>query len=206
MGNTGSRLWRVWYAMIARCTKPNVKEYKHYGGRGISVCDRWLDFQNFEADMGERPSDEYTLDRINNDGNYEPSNCRWATWRQQAHNRRGTKLVIFENELISVHQLNIKNRLKRMIDKEAEIKDRQNSSIKKITNKGFDMTEKQALALINRKVTQAGGKKAASYVIGIDHSHLCSVLKGTRGIPRYLAVWAGLVERKQIIRTYEVVL
>ena len=74
------------------------------------------------------------------------------------------------------------------------------------TNKGFDMTEKQALALINRKVAQAGGKKAASYSIGIDHSHLCSVLKGTRGIPRYLAVWAGLVEKKAIIRTYEVAL
>jgi hypothetical protein len=74
------------------------------------------------------------------------------------------------------------------------------------TNKGFDMTEKQALALINRRVMQAGGKKAASYAIGIDHSHLCSVLKGTRGIPRYLAVWAGLVEKKAIVRTYEVAL
>jgi hypothetical protein len=77
----------IWLSFRARCENPNHMYYKNYGGRGISVCDRWQKFENFYADMGNRP-DGLTLDRINNDGNYEPSNCRWATWKQQNNNRR----------------------------------------------------------------------------------------------------------------------
>jgi len=73
--------------MIERCEKPKNPYFKHYGGRGITVCERWHTFVNFLADMGEPPS-ELSLDRINNDGNYEKSNCRWATWTQQANNKR----------------------------------------------------------------------------------------------------------------------
>jgi hypothetical protein len=75
--------------MKARCLNPNSKDYYLYGGRGIKVCDRWLeDFQAFFDDMGSRPSSNHSLDRINYNGNYEPSNCRWATVLEQARNQR----------------------------------------------------------------------------------------------------------------------
>lgn len=79
--------YNTWMNMIQRCTNANAPGYKHYGGRGITVCERWLKFENFLADMGERP-EGLTLDRIDNDGNYEPGNCRWATCEQQNANRR----------------------------------------------------------------------------------------------------------------------
>lgn len=77
-----------WRHMKQRCTNPRRKEYPHYGGRGISVCERWQTFANFIADMGLRPGPKYTLDRVNNEGNYEPDNCRWATRTEQSRNRR----------------------------------------------------------------------------------------------------------------------
>ena len=76
-----------WEAMKERCSNPNKKQYKDYGGRGIKVCDEWLDFRNFYKDMGNKPDKKYSIERINNDGNYESSNCRWASKYDQERNK-----------------------------------------------------------------------------------------------------------------------
>lgn len=81
--------YNAWQAMIQRCENQNHAAWKNYGGRGIAVCERWRDsFENFLSDIGERPSDEHSLDRIDNSRGYEPGNCRWATWSTQQRNRR----------------------------------------------------------------------------------------------------------------------
>lgn len=87
-----SRTYTSWLTMHARCTRPSNWNYKYYGGRGITICERWAIFENFLADMGERPA-ERTLDRIDVNGNYEPRNCRWATWPEQCANKRKIQLV-----------------------------------------------------------------------------------------------------------------
>lgn len=90
---------QVWTQMIQRCTNPKNKSFKNYGGRGIKVCDRWLNsFANFYADMGPRPSDEHSIDRTNNDGNYEPGNCQWVKRKAQSRNTRGNRLLTFDGE------------------------------------------------------------------------------------------------------------
>lgn len=86
-GKTGTRVHRIWKGMRNRCNNEATPRYKDYGGRGIRVCARWDSFENFYADMGD-PPEGLTLDREDNDGDYEPSNCRWATQAEQQANKR----------------------------------------------------------------------------------------------------------------------
>ena len=86
-----SSTYTAWLAMRRRCYGIATKSYRYYGGRGIKVCERWNDFENFLADMGERPA-RMTLDRIDSNGDYNAENCRWATWAEQSQNRRDRKL------------------------------------------------------------------------------------------------------------------
>ncbi len=93
-GKTGTPEHKVWCWIKDRCLNPNSRIYRYYGGRGIKICDRWLKFENFLADMGQRPSPEHEIDRFpDNNGNYEPGNCRWATRSQNVRNTRANRLL-----------------------------------------------------------------------------------------------------------------
>lgn len=91
-GSSRSKIHGIWSSMLSRCTNPNVTAYRNYGARGIVVCERWHSFENFYADMGDRP-EGMTLDRVDNDGPYSPENCRWTDNKTQTRNRRAVLVV-----------------------------------------------------------------------------------------------------------------
>ncbi len=93
-GDKRTRLYRIWGAMKTRCLNKNSPSYIRYGKKKIKICDRWLNsFEAFRDDMGYPPSSHHSIDRINNKGNYEPGNCRWATFTEQARNTKSTRMV-----------------------------------------------------------------------------------------------------------------
>lgn len=104
---TGAAEWDAWYEMKRRCYSPHVRPYRNYGGRGIKVCDRWLGpdgFENFMEDMGSRPSSSHSLDRKDNNGNYTPENCRWATPVEQQNNLRTNTVIEFAGKRMTAAQ------------------------------------------------------------------------------------------------------
>ncbi len=103
-GMTKTPTHMVWIKMIQRCENPKNKDYPRYGGRGITVCNRWLNsFQAFFEDMGEKPKD-LTLERINNNGNYDPDNCKWATRKEQMNNTSKNVLLTINNKTHNIAQ------------------------------------------------------------------------------------------------------
>lgn len=104
-GLSRTKIYKIWVQMRNRCQDPSHRDFPSYGGRGITICERWRDdVEAFVADMGERPHGK-SLDRIDNDGNYEPANCRWATPSEQANNQRRSVKVKYRGELHPVSAL-----------------------------------------------------------------------------------------------------
>jgi hypothetical protein len=96
--------YKRWQSMRDRCQRPATNGYARYGGAGIKVCDRWQSFENFYADMGPIPSPDHQVDRIDNAKGYEPGNCRWATRREQANNKRGTIIATIGGQSRTIAQ------------------------------------------------------------------------------------------------------
>lgn len=104
-GLTNTTEFTIWQSMLSRCLNSNDANYRRYGARGITVCDSWAaSFQNFLDDMGKRPSQEYSLDRIDNDGGYHPENCKWSTKKEQAINRRNTRKLAFQGMSLTIEE------------------------------------------------------------------------------------------------------
>jgi len=100
-GGAHDKLYRVWATMKDRCSNNNTKEYKHYGGKGVCVCETWKDYECFRSWALENGyNDGLSIDRINNDGNYEPDNCRWVTYREQSRNTSRNIFITFNNETL----------------------------------------------------------------------------------------------------------
>lgn len=119
-GMTDSPAWLTWKNMLDRCRNKSCASWENYGGRGIEVCKRWEIFENFYADMGERVG-ELTIERIDNEGNYEPGNCRWATHKQNMRNTRSNRKIEYQGEshtagewsgIMGINERTIKGRLR----------------------------------------------------------------------------------------------
>lgn len=129
-GLSGSPEYHVWEAMVARCTNPKCPEFPNYGGRGVTICERWRKFESFYAEMGPRPTSKHSIDRINNEGDYEVANCHWTTRDKQNRNKRNNHFLTLngvtkcisdwaEQGNVSCGLLSYRIRIKRMDLKQA---------------------------------------------------------------------------------------
>lgn len=137
-GFTKTKIHRCWQSMRHRCNQPNSTRYKYYGGKGIRICSRWNDFLNFYADMNPTYKDGLTIDRIDNNKDYSPENCRWATRKEQSRNRTTSHYITYKSETKTIGEwseitglpmqclLARINKLKWSVDKSIETKKRIN--------------------------------------------------------------------------------
>ena len=178
-GNTPE--YRTWTAMRARCNNPNVNNYHNYGGRGISVCKRWDTFENFYDDMGPRPTEKHTIDRAIHNKGYSPENCKWATRKEQADNKRNNVNITKDGEThnqtdwgrkFGLSDGAIKMRLRRGMTPEEAV------SIQgyMCEPKPFNVYDKNTGAFIG----QWRVKMRCAEDLGIADGHIGSVLNGTR--------------------------
>lgn len=119
-GKTGTKVHKCWAAMVSRCLTPTSQAYANYGGRGITVAEEWLLFENFYADMGEPPAKEFSIDRLDNEKGYSKDNCAWKTVKEQNRNRRSNRQITFRGitktlvewaELTGLHRACISKRI-----------------------------------------------------------------------------------------------
>lgn len=104
-GMSRTPVYKMWNGMKLRCINPNTMSWKDYGGRGIRICDRWMRFENFYVDMGDRPSDKHSIERIDVNGNYCPENCKWILLSDQLKNTRRTRRIIFNGVAMCLSEL-----------------------------------------------------------------------------------------------------
>jgi hypothetical protein len=112
-GMSRTRFYRIWWKMKERCTDQTSTNYHKYGAKGVTICERWLDFNNFYEDMYSTYTDELTLDRIENEKGYTPENCRWATYKEQNRNKTDNTVVEYKGETLTLAEIVEKYNLKK---------------------------------------------------------------------------------------------
>jgi len=112
-GHSKEPEYAVWYSLVKRCTDPKSHAYENYGGRGITVCKRWLEYENFIKDMGYRPSAKHSIERVKNNKGYSKSNCKWATSKEQMNNTRWNRILRYNGVSMNISQWAEKINIKR---------------------------------------------------------------------------------------------
>lgn len=159
--------WTAWSAMRGRCTNENGKFYRHYGGRGIKVCPEWEEFERFYADMGNRPSPDHSVDRIDVNGDYAPSNCRWATRVEQGRNKRNNRLISWNGETLRLTEWSERSGLSiQLIWWRIRMKWELGRALNEPTdkNRGHPMPEHQRIKVSQPKTAETRAKMSAGAI------------------------------------------
>lgn len=189
-GLSGTDTHRIWKGIVSRCTIPSATGYARYGAKGVSVCDRWsISYENFLSDMGERPSKDYSVDRIDNTKGYSPENCRWATRLEQNRNTRSNRNITVDGitkcnsewaESIGVHESLIRQRMARGWSAEDAVKTPKNS-----TDRGLLSGTSRTITVNNETRTVSGW----AHHLGVKpHTIKNKLAKGIDGVEAVLSL------------------